>query len=136
MKEVICLSNLSITYYQNISFSIVGKMLVKKPQPIASMNIPGPPTRFWECMGQNFVRSIGERQKSEFPGKHPWHSTISERVADDGSPGAPRLRRGSCILSMLDRNQQVKCLNRKDHLRYILKDLTASLKEQPYLMKR
>ena len=68
------------------------------------MNIPGPPTRFWECMGQNFVRSIGERQKSEFPGKHPWRSTISEKVVGHGSPGAPRLRRGSCILSMLDRN--------------------------------
>ena len=32
-------ANLSITHYQNISFSTIGIFLIKKPLPIASMNI-------------------------------------------------------------------------------------------------
>ena len=70
MKEVNDKANLSITHYHNISFLIIGIFFIKKPLPIASIN----------------------------------------------------------ILSILDRNYHAKYLNRKDHLRCILKDLTAVLK--------
>ena len=51
----------------------------KKPQwNLLSFQVP--PTGFWECWGQKCFGSLGEWHKSEFSGKHPWRSAISEKV--------------------------------------------------------
>ena len=42
--------------------------------------VSGPPTRFWECLDQKNFGCLGEWHKREFPGKHPWQSTISEKM--------------------------------------------------------
>ena len=41
----------------------------------------GPRTRFWKCRRQKRFGCTGEWRKSEFPRKHPWQSTVSEKVA-------------------------------------------------------
>ena len=41
--------------------------------------------RFWDSWGQIHFGCLGEWHKSEFPGKHPWKSRISEK---NGGVGA------------------------------------------------
>ena len=45
-----------------------------------------PPKKFWECRGQKSFEYLGEKHKSEFPGKHLWQNSTSEKV---GGPWPP-----------------------------------------------
>lgn len=51
---------------------------------------PGPTTRFLGCRSQKRFGCLWEWRKSEFPGKHPWQSTISEK------------NEGACPLSFVE----------------------------------
>ena len=75
------------SHYRQLQVLIRFKLLWKFPASLTERNhsetfwvFRSPPTGFWECWGQKCFGSLGEWHKSEFSGKHPWRSAISEKV--------------------------------------------------------
>ena len=66
-----------ITY---VKFSI---NLTSQPT-YAYQAVAGPPTKFWKCRAKKILDAFVNDTKANFPGKHRWQSTISEKVGRGG----------------------------------------------------